>query len=189
VDLVQVGVVGRLLVRGVQVAHVGAQRAAELGRPIMTIDDGPETSHLRLIIQRTLREGYETETPDGTPASCLMGKRKDWDQGRMHLSFSPVNHIVADNDFAVLFFFTPRGPMETDVELIWLVDSKAQDYDVEKLTWAWDVTTKQDKTITEDNQAGIMSSRYAPGRYSDQERGVVTFQQWYLRHFGRPVTA
>ena len=79
--------------------------------------------------------------------------------------------------------------METDVELIWLVDSKAQDYDVEKLTWAWDVTTKQDKTITEDNQAGIMSSRYAPGRYSDQERGVVTFQQWYLRHFGRPVTA
>ena len=62
-------------------------------------------------------------------------------------------------------------------------------FDVEKLTWAWDVTTKQDKTITEDNQAGIMSSRYAPGRYSDQERGVVTFQQWYLRHFGRPVTA
>lgn len=165
------------------------QRAAKLGRPILTIDDGPETSHLRLIIQRTLREGYETETSDGTPAATLMGKRQGWDQGRMHLSFSPVNHIVADNDFAILFFFTPRSAMETDVDLIWLVDEKAEGYDVNKITWAWDVTTKQDKTITEDNQAGILSSRYRPGRYSEQEQGVINFQKWYLRHFDRQLEA
>ena len=35
-------------------------RAAALGRPIGTIDDGPESSHLRLLLQRTIREGFET---------------------------------------------------------------------------------------------------------------------------------
>jgi hypothetical protein len=38
--------------------------------------------------------------------------------------------------------------------------------------------------ITENNQAGILSKRYQPGRYSDQERRVVTFQHWYLAQFG-----
>ena len=160
------------------------KHAATLGRPIGTVDDGPDSSHLRLLIQRTLREGFETETEDGAPASSLMGKRQGWDQGRMHLSFTPISHIVADNDFAILFFFTPRGPMQTDVELFWLVDAKAETYDVDKMIWAWDATTKQDKIITENNQAGILSSRYAPGRYSDQERRLITFQQWYLRQFG-----
>jgi Rieske 2Fe-2S family protein len=52
------------------------------------------------------------------------------------------------------------------------------------MIWGWDETTKQDKVITENNQAGILSKRYQPGRYSDQERRVVTFQHWYLAQFG-----
>ena len=160
------------------------EKAAAMGRPIYNVDDGPESSHLRLLMQRTMREGYWTETPDGTPASSLMGKRQDWDFGRMHLAFSPISHIVADNDFAMLFRFTPRTPMMTDVDILWLVDGKAENYDVEKMIWGWDRTTLQDKTITEDNQTGILSHRYQPGRYSTQERGLETFQAWYLRHHG-----
>ena len=49
-------------------------RAARLGRPIGTVDDGPESSHLRLLLQRTIREGYETETHDGRPAAPLDGQ-------------------------------------------------------------------------------------------------------------------
>ena len=45
-------------------------RAATLGRPIGTVDDGPESTHLRLLLQRTIREGYESETQDGRPAAC-----------------------------------------------------------------------------------------------------------------------
>jgi Rieske 2Fe-2S family protein len=52
------------------------------------------------------------------------------------------------------------------------------------MIWGWDQTTKQDKVITENNQAGILSSRYRPGRYSDHERRVMTFQEWYLTQFG-----
>jgi phenylpropionate dioxygenase-like ring-hydroxylating dioxygenase large terminal subunit len=160
------------------------QRAAALGRPIGTVDDGPESSHLRLLLQRTIRAGYETETEDGRPASMLMGKRREFDQGRMYLSFSPFTQLVATNDFAVLFLFTPRTTMHTDVDLYWLVDGKTTDVDVKRMIWGWDETTKQDKRITENNQAGILSKHYQPGRYSEHERRVVTFQQWYLAQFG-----
>jgi len=102
----------------------------------------------------------------------------------MYLSFSPFTQLVATNDFAVLFRFTPRSTLKTDVDLFWLVDAKATDVDVEKMIWGWDRTTKQDKVITENNQAGILSTRYGPGRYSEHERRVVTFQHWYLGQFG-----
>jgi Rieske 2Fe-2S family protein len=164
------------------------KRAAAMGRPIGTVDDGPESSHLRLLLQRTIREGYETETQDGRPASSLMGKRRDFDQGRMYLSFSPFTQVVATADFAVLFLFTPRSTLETDVDLYWLVDGKATEVDVKRMIWGWDETTKQDKTITENNQAGILSKRYQPGRYSDHELRVVTFQQWYLAQFGFAIS-
>jgi hypothetical protein len=52
------------------------------------------------------------------------------------------------------------------VDLYWLVDGKATTVDVKKMIWGWDRTTLQDKEITENNQAGILSTRYRPGRYS-----------------------
>ncbi len=158
-------------------------RAAALGRPIGTVDDGADTTHLRLLLQRTLRPGYESETQDGRPAAPLMGKRQAFDQGRMYLSFSPFTQLVADNDFAVLFVFTPRRVDYTDVDLYWLVDGRAgaDQVDVARMIWGWDRTTRQDKTITENNQAGVRSQRYTPGPYSSQERRVVTFQEWYLK--------
>jgi phenylpropionate dioxygenase-like ring-hydroxylating dioxygenase large terminal subunit len=162
-------------------------RAASLGRPIGTVDDGPDSSHLRLLLQRTIREGYDSETQDGRPAAPLMGRRVAFDQGRMYLSFSPFTQLVATNDFVVLFLFTPRSTMHTDVDLYWLVDGKASQVDVTRMIWGWDETTKQDKVITENNQAGILSKRYQPGRYSEHERRVVTFQQWYLAQFGHSL--
>jgi phenylpropionate dioxygenase-like ring-hydroxylating dioxygenase large terminal subunit len=159
-------------------------RAAALGRPIGTVDDGADSSHLRLLLQRTLREGYETETRGGAPVSTLMGEHRQWDQGRMYLAFSPFTQVVATGDFAVLFIFTPRSTLHTDVDLYWLVDGNAPAVDIEKMIWGWDETTKQDKRITENNQAGILSKSYRPGRYSEHERRLVTFQQWYLAQFG-----
>lgn len=162
------------------------QKAAALGRPIGNIDDAPNTSHLRLMMQRMNKDGWAAETQDGTAPAPLMGKRVVPDGGRMHLSFSPFSQIVADDHFVILFQFTPRSALETDVEMIWLVDGRAREdqVDVEKMIWGYHATTSQDKIITENNQAGIMSSRYRPGRYSDQEGSVIKFQQWYLGQFG-----
>jgi Rieske 2Fe-2S family protein len=161
-------------------------RAAAQGRPIGNIDEPPGSSHLRLMMQRMNKDGWSSETQDGTAPAPLMGKRTAPDGGRMHLSFSPFTQIVADDHFAILFQFTPRSALKTDVEMIWLVDGRASEaeVDIPKMTWGYHATTKQDKVITEDNQAGIMSSRYRPGRYSDQEGSVIKFQKWYLNQFG-----
>ncbi len=162
------------------------ERAAATGRPIGNIDEPPTSSHLRLLMQRMNKPGFASETRDGTPPAPLMGRRSMADGGRMHLSFSPFTQIVADDHFAILFLFTPRAALQTDVEMIWLVDGRAtaDEVDIEKMIWGYHATTTQDKKITEDNQAGIMSSRYRPGRYSDQEGSVINFQKWYLNQFG-----
>ena len=161
-------------------------QASVLGRPVGTIDEPPESSHLRLLMQRMNKSGWASETQDGSAPAPLMGKRTAPDGGRMHLSFSPFSQIVADDHFAILFQFTPRGALETEVEMIWLVDGRATEaeVDIEKMIWGYHATTTQDKVITENNQAGIMSSRYRPGRYSDQEGSVINFQKWYLHQFG-----
>ncbi|GAC1414922.1 MAG: aromatic ring-hydroxylating dioxygenase subunit alpha [Novosphingobium sp.] len=163
--------------------------AAALGRPVGKIDEPASSSHLRLMMQRMNKPGWASETQDGTAPAPLMGKRTAPDGGRMHLSFSPFSQIVADDHFAILFQFTPRSALRSDVEMIWLVDGRASeaDVDIAKMTWGYHATTTQDKVITEANQAGIMFSRYRPGRYSDQEGSVIKFQQWYLNHFGRAV--
>ena len=161
------------------------ESAAALGRPIGTIDDEPDSSHMRLMMQRMNKDGWAAETQDGTAPAPLMGKRTAPDGGRMHLSFSPFSQIVADDHFVILFQFTPRSALESDVEMIWLVDGRATEdqVDIDKMIWGYHATTTQDKVITENNQNGIMSSRYLPGRYSDQEGSVVKFQQWYLGQF------
>ena len=165
---------------------VWEDRAAAVGRPIGTIDEPPTSSHLRLLMQRMNKEGRASETRDGTAPAPLMGKRTVADGGRMHLSFSPFTQIVADDHFAILFLFTPRAALQSDVEMIWLVNGSATDaeVDIDKMIWGYHATTSQDKIITENNQAGIMSSRYRPGRYSDQEGSVINFQKWYLNQFG-----
>ena len=158
-------------------------RAAELGRPMGSVDDDAHSAHMKFYMQRPHREDILSETADGQPVACLMGQRQDFDRGRMHLSFGPLNHIIACNDFAALIRFTPKHATLTDVDIIWLVDGKAGEVDVERMIWIWDVTTRQDKTIVENNQRGIASSRYQPGRYSDQERKVITFTSWYLNQW------
>jgi phenylpropionate dioxygenase-like ring-hydroxylating dioxygenase large terminal subunit len=162
------------------------EKAAALGRPIGTIDEPPTSSHLRLMMQRMNKPGWAAETQDGTAPAPLMGKRTAPDGGRIHLSFSPFSQIVADDHFVILFLFTPRSALASDVEMIWLVDGRATEdqVDIEKMIWGYHATTTQDKVITENNQAGIMSSRYRPGRYSEQEGSVIKFQQWYLNQFG-----
>jgi Rieske 2Fe-2S family protein len=156
------------------------QRASKTGRPMGAVDDDEFSTHMKFYPQRPHRSDIDSETRDGKPVACLMGQRTGFDQGRMHMSFSPFNQLIACNDFAALIVFTPRSAMSTDVDITWLVDGKAEKVDTDRMIWMWDVTTIQDKVITENNQRGINSSRYQPGCLSDQERRVDTFNKWYL---------
>ena len=120
--------------------------------------------------ERTPFDGSRlSETKDGKPGSILMGKFKEFDGGYTTVGTSPFNSLIMSNDFATTFTFIPRGPMETDVEIMWLVHEDAiegKDYDLNNLIWMWDQTTIADKKIIENNQKGVKSKKYIPGPVS-----------------------
>ncbi|HJO05013.1 MAG TPA: SRPBCC family protein [Acidobacteriota bacterium] len=96
----------------------------------------------------------------------------------------PFFSLSAANDYACLLSFEPLGVSTTNMTLIWLVDRDAregEDLDLERMCWMWDVTTRQDQVLIENNQRGMASMRYAPGPYSLLEGFTRQFVDWYLR--------
>jgi Rieske 2Fe-2S family protein len=84
----------------------------------------------------------------------------------------------------VLYSFKPTSLTESVCEITWLVNGKAQegkDYDLEQLTWLWEVTTIADKTIIENNQKGLNSRFFEPGPFSSFEHSTQRFVDWYLK--------
>ena len=79
--------------------------------------------------------------------------------------------------------FIPRSVQETDIEVIWFVRGDAQagkDYDLQDLTWLWDVTSQDDERIIRLNQEGVNSFHYIPGPLSHMEWGIRAFYDGYL---------
>ena len=91
-----------------------------------------------------------------------MGNFKNFDGGYTTIGTSPFNSLIMSNDFATTFTFIPRGPMKTDVEIMWLVDenaSEGKEYNIDELIWMWNETTIADKRIIENNQNGVLSKK------------------------------
>jgi Rieske 2Fe-2S family protein len=69
------------------------------------------------------------------------------------------------------------------MEVIWIVRGDARenvDYNCDRLTWLWKVTSDADKRIIEDNQRGVNSRYYEPGPFSIMETSTLRFVEWYL---------
>ena len=161
------------------------EKTLAMGHPNPEIDRDSDSIDLAQLSRIPINDrNFESETKDGKPGCLkLMGKFKQCDYGETAFVFNPVSYVLAFNDFAMMARFTPRNTVSTDVQLSWLVRKHAEegkDYDPDNLAWVWDVTIRQDKKITENNNAGILSSRYQPGPYSTQEARVATFILWYL---------
>jgi phenylpropionate dioxygenase-like ring-hydroxylating dioxygenase large terminal subunit len=162
------------------------ERTKKLGHPIPFIDRDENSLDMAQISRLPINDRhFDSETKDGKLASKkLMGKFEVCDKGETAFVFNPIGYVLALNDFAMMARFTPRDAVNTDVQLTWLVHKDAEegvDYDPDNVAWVWDVTIKEDKIITEDNNAGILSSRYQPGPYSTQEGRVASFVRWYLK--------
>jgi Rieske 2Fe-2S family protein len=83
----------------------------------------------------------------------------------------------------VLYRFSPVSADETDCEVFWLVRESAvegQDYDKQELIYMWDVTTRADKRIIEDNRRGVNSRYFEPGPFTPMEYYTQAFTEWYL---------
>lgn len=156
-----------------------------MGHLVGVVDGGEDSLGMHQAARFPINDrDWQSETLDGSLAcKKLMGTFKECDGGQTALAFNPFSFVLACNDFAVLLRWTPRDALNTDVELTWLVDQDAEegvDYDPDAVANVWDITIKQDKKITEDNQAGILSERYIPGPYSLQEARNISFKRWYL---------
>lgn len=55
------------------------------------------------------------------------------------------------------------------------------DYNLEDLTWLWHVTILDDEEIIVNNQKGVDSKFYKPGRLSEMEYFPQHFLNWYLK--------
>ncbi len=90
-----------------------------------------------------------------------------------------------------MYRFTPLSIGESECDVTWLVNGDAQegrDYDKDKLTWLWDVTTQADQVIIEHNQQGVNSRFYQPGPLSTMEDCTQSFLSWYLDTIKKPST-
>jgi len=128
-----------------------------------------------------LTEGAQTGSRDGRLIARLMAPTADGTCTFAELGY--LSAFLAYADHGLIYRFIPRGPLETEMEVIWLVDSAARegpDYEVEALTWLWHLTSLADKRIIETNQAGVLSRFYRPGPFSLMEPGTRQLVDRYL---------
>jgi phenylpropionate dioxygenase-like ring-hydroxylating dioxygenase large terminal subunit len=162
-------------------------RTRALGVEVRTIDHrvGSETGEQAIAVHRySLYDGASTGSEDGRPVAPLMGAFTDYDGGVTSVHFAPSSFFIAYSDHGVLYRFIPHTPTTSSLEVIWLVNGRANegvDYDLNKLTWMWRVTSEADKRIVEDNQLGVNSRFYEPGPYTPMEAKVTAWSNWYLK--------
>ncbi len=134
-----------------------------------------------------LFSGYLTGSQDGQPVAPLMGDIKSFDGGASDLVLGALNFFLFYSDHGVVYRFIPHGVQTTECEIVWLVREDAEegvDYDLERMTWLWKVTTEADKLIIENNQRGVNSRYYRPGPYSPMEDYCDDFVDWYFSSIG-----
>jgi len=132
---------------------------------------------------------YLTGSRDGQPVAPLLGNLTGYDKGASDFNFGPFSFMLAYSDHIVAYVFTPTGHNSSNCEIYWLVRGDAEegkDYDVEELTWLWDVTTISDKEIIVNNSKGVHSKYYQPGPFSGMENEERVFIEWILQELQRP---
>ena len=158
------------------------ERLQSLGLPVEEVPFLPDSwYHYRRFF---LRPDHLTESMDGKPVAPLMGSLPDRDTGVFAIVTLPNLLLEANGDYVMTLRLTPVAPQRTRAQVSWLVRGDAQagiDYDLDRLTEFWRLTSEQDWTLCENNQRGVNSSKYIPGPYAPTEAGVEHFVQWYIK--------
>ena len=157
---------------------------------INRIDTAARTGEIGYGYSRTaLFDKYKTGSKDGGPVAPLLGELSDYDGGASDFSFGAFSFLLAYSDHVVAYVFTPVDHNSSNCEIYWLVRGDAKegkDYNVDDLTWLWDVTTQADKEIIVNNSKGVHSKYYRPGPFSGMERAERDYVEWILQELQRP---
>ena len=143
-------------------------------------------------VERTPLDGAgESFSLDGTSlVGRLLGSIAEKRSGRLGLHTQPNGWFHVLSDHAVTFAVLPLAVDRTLVRTTWLVDADAVegvDYDVEELTRVWRHTNEEDAAFVALAQAGVSDPAYEPGPYTESERQVDAFVQWYVARMGEEL--
>jgi Rieske 2Fe-2S family protein len=133
-------------------------------------------------------DAYVTGSRDGKPLAPLLGNITDYDGGASDFVFGGFSFLLAYSDHVVAYVFTPVDAQSCRCDIYWYVRGDAEegkDYDVDELTWLWDVTTLADKEIIVNNWNGVQSKYYSPGPFSAMERYERIWVEWILQELAR----
>ncbi|BCG90438.1 (2Fe-2S)-binding protein [Mesorhizobium sp. 113-3-9] len=147
---------------------------------------GQEAIH---TFRYALYDGVSSGSQDGSPVAPLMGRFTDYDGGVTSIHLGGTSFLVCYPDHGMIYRFIPKTADTCEMELIWLVRGDAvegQDYDLEKLTWLWKVTTDEDKKIIEHTARGVRSHYFVPGPIAPMEYNELRYIGWYLEEISRP---
>jgi phenylpropionate dioxygenase-like ring-hydroxylating dioxygenase large terminal subunit len=169
------------------------ERARALGLSIPDIDHWGERALAGQeavdSLRSALAEGAVSGSEDGGAVAPLMGAFTSFDGGVTFFDVGLTNHFLAYADHGVIYRFVPQTVDRTDMEVIWLVRGDARagiDYETERLTWLWRVTSVADQRIIELNQQGVRSRWYEPGPYSAMEEHTARFVDCILKGLSEP---
>lgn len=167
-------------------------RTCDLGVDIISGDQwqtseaGKEAIH---VFRYALYDGVSTGSQDGSPVAPLMGRFDQYDGGVTSIHLGGTSFLVCYPDHGMIYRFIPRTAETCEMELIWLVKGDAEqgkDYDLDRLTWLWKVTTDEDKKIIEHTARGVRSHYFVPGPIAPMEHNELRYINWYLDEISRP---
>lgn len=156
------------------------------GNHWQTSRSGREAVH---AFRYALYEGAKSGSEDGSPVALPMGRFKGFDGGVTSIHLGGTTFLVCYPDYGMIYRFIPKSVESCEMELVWLVDAGAEpgrDYDLERLTWLWKVTTDEDKAIIEHTARGVRSHYFTPGPIAPMEQTELRYINWYLDEISRP---
>ena len=147
----------------------------------------PDGQEVYRVMHSRMSAACETGSRTGKALAPLMGSAV-YDGACVFAELGFLSAFLAYPDHGLIYRFIPRDVLQTEMEVIWLVDKDAQegrDYDLDALTWLWDITSQADKKIIERNQAGVRSRAYRPGPFSLMEPGTRQYVERYVGELAR----
>jgi len=130
-----------------------------------------------------LLSGKKSGSLGGKPVAPLLGILEKHEEAASELMIGPVTYFLIYDDHMLGYRFLPTAIDECICDLFWFVREgaeKGKDYDLETLTWLWHVTILDDEEIIVNNQKGVNSDFYSPGKLADMEFFLQHFLNWYI---------
>lgn len=130
-----------------------------------------------------LLKGRKSGSKNAVPVAPLLGKLKEYEEAASEFMLGPVTFFLIYDDHMIAYRFLPNTQESSHCDLYWFVRKDAlegKDYNLDDLTWLWHVTILDDEEIIINNQKGVNSRYYGPGKLSEWEHFPQHFLNFYL---------